>query len=203
MRFLVNLILSGNIGGSITSIMKTFKKAIVELKNEKQVSIRQAEIADAETLLNTIKTYLADSDYVPLLATEIKWTIEDREEWIKSFLANENSLLLVAEYQNQILGNIDLTGSRRKIMEHTAVVGMGMLKEWRNTGLGTALLTHAIDWAKQNPILELIWLQVYTQNVLGLNIYKKMGFQDNGIIKNYFKHGEQYFDNLTMTLDVK
>jgi ribosomal protein S18 acetylase RimI-like enzyme len=183
--------------------MQKFKPHVIELKNQKLVSIRHVEINDAEKLLNCIKTYIPQSDYIPKFEQEIKLTIEQTKEWINTFLTNENSLLLVAEYDSQIIGNIDLTGNRRKIMEHTAVIGMGMLKEWRNKGLGTALLEETIGWAKQNPILELIWLQVYTENKLGVRIYQKMGFEENGIIKNFFKKGDNYFDNLTMTMKVK
>ena len=162
-----------------------------------------AEIDDAERLLNCIKTYVPQSAYIPKLEQEIKLTIEQEKEWINSFLTNENSLLLVAEYNDEIIGNIDLTGSRRKIMEHTAVIGMGMLKEWKNTGLGTALLKFGIEWAKENTILELLWLQVYTDNELGLGLYRKMGFEENGIMRNFFKQDGEYFDNLTMTMNVK
>ena len=88
-------------------------------------------------------------------------------------------------------------------MEHTAVIGMGMLKEWKNTGLGTALLKFGIEWAKENTILELLWLQVYTDNELGLGLYRKMGFEENGIMRNFFKQDGEYFDNLTMTMNVK
>lgn len=183
--------------------MQKFNTEIVELKNKKFVTIRQAEIDDAERLLKCIKTYVPQSAYIPKLEQEIKLTIEQEKEWINSFLINENSLLLVAEFNDQIIGNIDLTGSRRKIMEHTAVIGMGMLKEWRNTGLGTALLKFAIEWAKENTILELLWLQVYTDNELGLGLYRKMGFEKNGIMKNFFKQDGEYFDNLTMTMNVK
>ena len=183
--------------------MQKFNPKTVELKNQKTVKIRSAVIDDAEKLLHCIKTYVSQSDYIPKLEEEIKLTIEQEKEWINFFLKNNNSLLLIAEFDNEIIGNIDLTGNRRKIMEHTAVVGMGMLKEWRNTGLGTALLASAIEWAKENQILELIWLQVYTNNTLGLNLYRKMGFEENGTIKNFFKQNGQYFDNLTMTLAVK
>lgn len=175
----------------------------MKLKNQKTVTIRQANSEDAKKLLNCIKTYVPQSDYIPKLEQEIKLTIEQAKEWIYSFLTNENSVLLIAEYENEIIGNIDLTGNRRKIMEHTAVIGMGMLKEWRNSGLGTALLKVAIEWAKENPTLELLWLQVYTDNKLGLGLYRKMGFEENGIMKNFFKHDEKYFDNLTMTMNVK
>lgn len=87
-------------------------------------------------------------------------------------------------------------------MEHTALIGMGITKEYRNIGLGTALLSECVDWAKQNPILELIWLQVYTDNKLGVSLYKKMGFSENGLIKNFFKHKGNYYDNLTMNMKV-
>ena len=180
-----------------------FKPQILELKNLKLVTIRQAEIDDAEKLLNCIKTYVPQSDYIPKLEQEIKLTIEQEKEWINSFLTNDNSLLLVAEYENEIIGNIDLTGNRRKIMEHTAVIGMGMLKEWRNSGLGTGLLKSTIEWATENSILELLWLQVYTDNELGLGLYRKMGFEESGIMKNFFKQDNKYFDNLTMTMNVK
>lgn len=179
-----------------------FEPKQITLKNEKTVVIRQAELSDAENLLNCIKTYIPTSKYIPKLESEIKLTVEQEKEWINSFLIYDNSLLLVAEYEGEIIGNIDLTGSRRKIMEHTAVIGMGMLQKWQNIGLGTALLSAIIEWAKNNPILELIWLQVYTENESGLNLYRKMGFVENGIIQNFFKQDNRYFHSLTMTLTV-
>jgi len=147
--------------------MQEFISIKVELKNGKLVSIRLARISDAERLLNAINTYVPQSKYIPLLREELSQSISQKEDWINSFEKYENSLLLIAECDNQIIGNIDLTGSRRKVMEHTGLIGMGMLKEYRNTGLGTLLMFSLIEWAKANSILALIWLQVYTENKLG------------------------------------
>ena len=74
--------------------MQKFKRQILTLKNQKTVTIRQAEIDDAEKLLNCIKTYVPQSEYIPKLEQEIKLTIEQEKEWINYFLTNENSLLL-------------------------------------------------------------------------------------------------------------
>ncbi|TDS61516.1 GNAT family N-acetyltransferase [Myroides indicus] len=182
--------------------MIKFEDQSHELKNGKKVVIRRAEVRDAEKLLECIKTYVPQSNYIPKLEQEIKLNVEQEAEWINSFRINDNSILLIAEYDNQIIGNIDLTGNCRKIMEHTAVVGMGMLQEWRNSGLGTALLSSAIEWAKLNPVLELVWLQVYTENKIAINLYRKIGFKENGIIKNFFKQDGRHFDNLTMVINV-
>ena len=180
-----------------------FNPITVTLKNFKEVKIRSAEISDAANLLKTIKKYIADSEFIPKLEEEIKLTTEQEEDWINSFIEKENSLLLVAEYENKIIGNIDITGNSRIMMEHTGVVGMGMLSAWRNSGLGTELMKHSINWAKENAILELLWLQVYCENEIGVNLYRKMNFKENGIIKNYFKRNGKYYDNLTMSLSLK
>ncbi|MDQ3192818.1 MAG: GNAT family N-acetyltransferase [Bacteroidota bacterium] len=181
-----------------------FQQTEIRLKNNKFVEIRQCNVEDAEELIKTVKTYLGDSACVPLDPDEFNYTIEQERELIQSFIENKNSLFLIAIYNEQIVGNIDLSGSQRKALKHTAVIGMGMLKEWRNTGLGTALLNCSINWAKQNPLLELLWLQVYANNQAGISLYKKAGFMENGIQKNFFKNQQNiYFDNITMSLELK
>lgn len=183
--------------------MTKFNPQIVTLKNQKQVVIKQAEAKDAEELLHCLKTYISQSKFIPKHNYEIKLTVEQEVDWINSYLKNENSILLVAEYKTQLIGNIDVTGSQRERMKHTGMIGMGMLEEWRNLGIGTHLMENAIAWATQNSILELLWLQVYTANHSALHLYKKMGFVDNGTIQNYFKHETDYFDVMTMSLEVK
>ncbi|WP_340199030.1 GNAT family N-acetyltransferase [Ascidiimonas sp. W6] len=174
----------------------------VILKNHKTVLLRQAVLEDAKELSRMIKTYLEDSPYIPKNPKEFKLTLEKEEAWIDSFITKENSLLLVAVYEGQLVGNIDLTGHHREVMQHTAMVGMGMLKAWREVGLGSALLHAAIIWAQQNPILEKLWLQVYTDNKAGVALYKKFRFEENGILTNFFKQDNRYYDNLTMSLNL-
>lgn len=183
--------------------MNPFSPLTATLKNGKTVRIREATPEDAENLLHCIKTYIPQSEYIPKHPQEITLTLKGEEDWINSFLQKENSMLLVAEHEDRLIGNIDLTGSSRKIMEHTAMIGLGMLKEWRNTGLGTRLMQTTLQWARQNPTLELLWLQVYTQNKAAVRLYSNMGFTESGIIKNYFKCDGVYYDNLTMSLSVK
>lgn len=178
--------------------MKTFGEQVKTLKDGTPVMIREAEPNDAARLLTCIKTYIPQSEHIPKLESEIIMTVSDEELWIRSFLESANSLLLVAEYQNKIIGNIDLTGSRRKVMEHTAVIGMGMMSEWRNRGLGSALMESVLDWATSNPILELLWLQVYGDNEAGINLYKKMGFVETGRIPGFFRHNHRLSENVTM-----
>jgi len=173
----------------------------ITLKNNKVITIREAKIADAKMLTKVVKEYVSESDYIPITDNELKLMFKSQEKWINSFLQSTNSILLVAEYNNTIVGNIDLTGADRKMMQHTATIGMGIIKEWQNVGLGTAFIEEVIDWAQSNKQLELIWLTVFTSNKQGISLYKKMGFVENGIVPMFFKKENIYFDKLTMSLN--
>ncbi len=177
---------------------KTFR-----LKNNEKVTIRMCTESDAENLISTIKEYLADSEYIPLSSEEFDPTLEQEKEQIKNFIRNDNSLLLIAlDREGNLIGNIDLTGSQRKITRHTGMIGMGILKSWRNTGLGSLLIAEMIAWAEQNPILELVWLEVYEENHSALRIYTRAGFEENGRQSRFFKRDSDYSNKITMVRGV-
>jgi RimJ/RimL family protein N-acetyltransferase len=181
----------------------TFTPTETTLKNGKKISIRPAVTSDAPALIRIIQTYIKDSDHLLLTTDEFQPTIAQEEEWIASFGRSSNSLLLVAEHKGELIGNIDLNGSPRRRLAHTAMVGMGMLLEWRNTGLGTALLTAAIEWAIAHPVLERLWLQLYHNNEAGLALYRKCGFTEEGRQRAFIKVAENlYADNVLMARPV-
>lgn len=180
--------------------MSKFNPIDIKLKNGISVRIREAKVDDAKPLLTCIKTYIPESPFIPKFDLEITLTVDQEKDWISTFLEHENSILLIAEYENLIIGNIDLTGSKRIQMAHTAVVGMGMLESWRNLGLGAKLMQAAINWAKESNSLELLYLQVFTENIAAKSLYEKFGFIEAGVIPNFFKNERQYSDQLTMFL---
>ena len=180
-----------------------FSTQNVLLKNGKTILIREAVVRDAGALLEMVTNYLDHSPYVPKSTSEFHLTIAQEEVWIQSFLDAPNSILMVAEFENQLIGNIDLTGNKRQVMQHNALVGMGMLIEWRNQGLGSALMRAAIDWAISNLLLENLQLEVYAENLAGINLYQKKGFKQCGVIPNLFKENGHYCDSIMMTLSVK
>jgi RimJ/RimL family protein N-acetyltransferase len=173
------------------------------LKNGELVTIRECEPLDAEEFLQTAKTYIKDSEEFLITEDNFNPTIDHEVKYIRSFMESENSLLLIATHNDKILGNLDIRGGQRTKVRHTAVIGMGMLKEWRNIGLGTLLMECVINWARENPLLEILWLQVFASNAAGISLYKKMGFEISGRQTDFIKiQDETYTDNITMDLKV-
>ena len=88
-------------------------------------------------------------------------------------------------------------------MSNTRMVGLGIKEEWRNQGLGRILIESVIDWAKNHSEIEIIWLDVYTSNDLGYNLYKNTGFEVSGVIPNFFKEENGYKDKIQTFQRVK
>jgi RimJ/RimL family protein N-acetyltransferase len=174
----------------------------VTLKNGIEITLREVLISDAARMIEYVQGFVYESEFVPLVEGEFNPTLEEEEKILQSYIIRENALFLVAEYDGNIVGNINIDGQSRKILQHTAVFGMGMWKQWQNIGLGTVILTEAIQWAKRNPILEMLWLQVYAENEAGLALYRKMGFIEHGITPNFFKQNDRYYDEILMHLKV-
>lgn len=175
----------------------------VLLKNGKTVLLREATPEDAALILDCIRVFIPASEFIPKLDSEILATVEDVKAWLQKFYESSNSIMILAEYDGRSLGHIDFLGQQRKIMQHTAVVGMGLLPKWQNSGLGSALMAAALEWARQHPVLEIIWLQLYTENAAALQLYRKFGFKDCGLIPGFFYQNGHYYDQLTMALNVK
>jgi len=176
---------------------------IHQLKNGKQVTIKRIEVKDARRLLDLKRSYIENTTTIPLTIDEYPMDTDREVTIIKDYNKSANSQLLVAEYEGQFIGNIDLTGSKRLRMKHTAMIGMGIHQEWRNQGLGKVLMESIINWAKNESYIEVIWLDVYASNLLGLNLYKNTGFKVSGMIKGFFKHGNEYFDKVQMYQRIK
>lgn len=168
----------------------------------KPLLIREATSADAKQLLVLKLEYLKDSNTIPLFDYEYSNTIKEESELIQNLHQQSNSLLLVAESDGDIIGNIDLTGSWRKKMQHTAMIGMGIHTQWQNQGIGTLLIQNVLEWSKENEILKVLWLEVYATNLPGISLYKKIGFKESGNIENFFLEEEKYIDKITMIINL-
>lgn len=74
---------------------------------------------------------------------------------------------------------------------------MGLLPEFRGKGLGGRLL-EAVCKHSREVGLEKIELYVYTTNQAAVALYKKWGFEEEGLIKKYRKLEGEYFDVYAM-----
>ena len=162
------------------------------------IHIREAKASDAESLIHCIQSYLKNNS-IPLTEEEFRPTIDEQVNWVNTFIHNKNDLLLIAECNGYIIGNIDLKMQHRKMLAHTGIIGMGIHPDWQGQGIGTVLIERIIAWADTNVAVEILWLQVFSTNERAIKFYAKMGFHEEGRQRRFIKniHGE-YIDNVIM-----
>ncbi|MFP9098010.1 GNAT family N-acetyltransferase [Flavobacterium sp. RHBU_24] len=161
------------------------------------IVIREAKAIDAEALIALKKSYIRGTTTIPLYEDEYTNTIADESALIARFQASPNSVLLVAEHDGRLIGNLDITGSPRRKLAHTAMLGMGVATHWQNKKVGSLLMEAAVKWALNGTPLKLIWLELYSINYAGRRLYEKFGFSECGTVKDFFQE-EVVCDKISM-----
>lgn len=115
----------------------------------------------------------------------------------QSGLISKNGPVYYAIENDRVVGWCDIFPDENPRLKHRGGLGMGLLPEYRGLGLGSKLLSAVLDHAKKFG-LEKVELNVYTSNTSAIALYKKFGFEQEGLIKKYRKLDGEYFDCLAM-----
>lgn len=148
-----------------------------------ELTIRNAEIKDAEELLSVVKK--ADTETIFMLREpgELDLTIEQEEKFIKDILEEKCSVMILAEYSHKIIGSCGINGNTLIRKRHSASIGIAVLREYWGIGAGKKLMEAAISWCIREGIKRLE-LYVDTENFRAINMYLKFGFVVEGTLYN-------------------
>jgi RimJ/RimL family protein N-acetyltransferase len=163
--------------------------------------IRPALPEDAEQLLAHLHALSEETDIdIPLSPGEITLTLEEERQIITDYANSENSIFLVAEIAGEIIAVLTCRGGRRKALCHAATLGMSVNREWRCKGIGSVLMQTGVDWARKNPVLRRIELQVYVRNAPAIHLYRKFGFEIEGHRRAVIYQDGEFLDDYVMAL---
>jgi len=106
---------------------------------------------------------------------------------------------LVAVVEGKVVGSLGLgTFPNRPRKKHVGNIGMGIHDEWQGKGIGSALMSAALEMADNWLNLTRLELEVYTDNEPAIRLYEKFGFEREGTKrKDAFRDG-QYVDSYLM-----
>ncbi|MBE4909148.1 GNAT family N-acetyltransferase [Bacillus luteolus] len=172
-------------------------KIIVELKTGELVIIREVEHSDSFATL-TIAQQILNEGLGLTSKKEFHNSIEMEQEWIKSFINNKDKkLFLVSEYQDKVVGFLSFESIEKEKSSHQGSFGISIDNGWRNKGLGRHLIEALLDWCKKNPKIEILRLEVLGSNTSAINLYKNLGFVEEGRLIKYIKNNS-YYDELVL-----
>lgn len=162
------------------------------------MNIRNITINDSENFLSLCKRIDAETKNMGFSTGERNLTIKQQEESIKNILENKLSNIWVAEHNNILIGYLIAVGNTVIRKKHSLYIAIGVIQDFNNMGVGTALLTSLIKWAEENSIHR-IELTVRVTNSSAIHLYKKIGFKEEGIKKHSLLIDSKYEDELYMS----
>ena len=102
----------------------------------------------------------------------------------------------LAEAGGAVIGSIHVQASRHGFGD----LGMAVAPEWRNRGVGSALMVAAIEWARERGLHKLS-LGVFAHNEAAIALYRKYGFVEEGRrVKHYRRANGELWDTIEMGL---
>ncbi len=111
----------------------------------------------------------------------------------------ENWPHIIALDGEQVIAWADVASLNRPVFEHSGVLGIGILPNYRGQGLGRRLM-HTVLEAAQARGLNRVELTVRENNHIAIKLYESLGFLHEGRHINAVKIHGQYENHLSMAL---
>lgn len=112
-------------------------------------------------------------------AFPIPWPITSFEEELKNIFAT----YLVAKLDNRIVGYLGLWF----VMDECHITNIAVHSDFRKQNIATRLIQEMFKLCKEHETTY-ITLEVRKSNVPAISLYKKFGFKDEVIRKDYYKN---------------
>ena len=163
-------------------------------KNGTLYTLRSPQAQDASKLLS----YLKQS------AHETEYGISYPEDFIRKFVQDKTCIMISVFEGDTLVGNASLFAVLdKKKTRHRATFGIAILKTAWGQGLGYQILSALIEFAA-NAGYEQIELEVASDNLPAISLYRKLGFTVYGERPRSFKlNSGKYSDELLMILKLR
>lgn len=129
----------------------------------------------------------------------LQMPFQSTEIWRKRLASEDERVVkLVALNQGSVIGSIGLEQFSRVRRSHAGSFGMGVSAAWQGRGVGSKLLATALDIADNWMNLQRVELSVYADNEAAINLYRKFGFETEGLFRDYAVRDGRLVDTLSM-----
>lgn len=136
-----------------------------------KVTLNEMKAADLDDVLNVSSLSLKES-----------WSKDSLEKELTNPLAK----YMVAEVDDKVVGFAGLWA----ICNEGHITNIAVHPNYRGNGIGSKLVESLIN-NSDSWYINSLTLEVRTSNKVAQNLYKKYGFQEEGIRKNYYQDNNE------------
>ena len=159
--------------------------------------VRPAVPADGDALVELGRDVAAE----PELWLTYDRTRGDERRNVRGVQRDAGVAVLVAETEEGVVGRLSIARDRSPLSRHVAEFGLMVAASARRRGIGSALIEEAMNWARDLGIVRLE-LTVFPHNAPAIALYRKLGFQEEGILRRRYLIDGRYVDAMLMGRDL-
>jgi RimJ/RimL family protein N-acetyltransferase len=159
--------------------------------------VRPAVPGDADALVALGREVAAEGD----LWLTYDRTRGDERRNVRGVQRDPNVAVFVAETPEGVVGRLSIARDRGTYSHHVAELGLMVAASARRRGIGSALMKEAIKWARGIGV-DKLELTVFPHNEPAKALYRKLGFQEEGLLRRRYFIGGRYVDAMLMGLDL-
>lgn len=148
-----------------------------------------------EQIITFRKMELSDIDQVLDIERQSFPHPWSRESFENELLYNKFALYIVLECGGTVIGYCGTW----VIIDEAHITNIALLPEYRGQKLGEFLLKKVMEMLKEKNVNK-ITLEVRVSNYVAQSLYRKLGFMDGGIRKNYYTDNQE--DALVMWVNL-
>ncbi|MEG2789755.1 MAG: GNAT family N-acetyltransferase [Romboutsia sp.] len=171
---------------------------IVKMKSNQKVSMREAKKEDAKAIIDFYNIVGEETTYLSFGEGEYRVTVQQQENMIESVNLSDNNYMILATINEEIIGIGTISSNQKKKGKHVGILGIVISDKYCNLGLGKIMMDDLITWCKNNNITTKVSLSVREDNPRAIALYKKCGFEVEGILKNETYIDGEFFNIVTM-----
>ncbi len=179
-----------------------FDPTKVLTKNQRSVTLRMVSVNEVQELLNAMVEIAETSPYLLTSSEHFKnMSLEDEIKWINSYNDDPRAVLIIAEFENKIVGILDFKSYKNIKSRHRGGLGISLHQAIRGEGLGELLFKKLISEVKKISDLIMIELSLMSDNHQAYHLYKKVGFVEVGRKPMTYRQPDGHFtDDVQMIL---
>ena len=126
---------------------------------------------------------------------------DTKDKYIARFASTQSMWTFGAFHHDQLVGSVTLIQETMQKLKHRAnIVALYVMADNRGRGIGKALMTKVLSYARERTDIEQIYLTVVTTNLSAKHLYMSLGFQSYAIEEKALKINGTYADEEKMVL---
>lgn len=168
----------------------------------KKVRLRYPKWEDLEHLHKYINRMIKERTFIGRQKTI---SMKEETEWLSvafKKLHEGKEILIVAEVEGRVAGSAEVKRKELDANRHMGTFGIGLLKEYREMGIGTQLTETLLGLARKKMGIKIVQSSYFSMNKASERLHKKMGFKEVGRIPKGCSHYGRYYDDVIMYKEV-